>query len=92
MLYKKGNSVLYPNNDNIFEYEFMRYLIIDKTTITLDDSKFLGSEKYIEDKVKSSKTQLEFINLISAPKDWLLSNNFEEVPDDYGMKKKFLKK
>lgn len=34
----------------------------------------------------------EYIQLVSAPKEWLLDNNFEEIPDNYGIKKKFIKK
>lgn len=92
MLYKKGDSVLSINSNNKFGYEYTKYSFIDKNIITLEDSKNLESDKFVEDRMNANRVYSEYIQLVSAPKEWLLDNNFEEIPDSYGIKKKFIKK
>ncbi len=92
MLYKRGNSVLSVNSSNKFGYEYIKYSFVDKNIIALEDFKNLESDKFVEDKVNANRMYLEYIQLVSAPKEWLLDNSFEEVSDNYGVKKKFIKK
>ncbi len=92
MLYKRGDSVLSVNSNNKFGYEYIKYSFVDKNIIALEDFKNLESDKFVEDKVNANRMYLEYIQLVSAPKEWLLDNNFEEIPDNYGIKKKFIKK
>lgn len=92
MLYKKGDSILSINNNNKFGYEYIKYFFVDKNIITLEDSKNLESDKFVEDRMNANGVYSEYIQLVSAPKEWLLDNSFEEVSDNYGVKKKFIKK
>ena len=92
MLYKRGDSVLSVNSNNKFGYEYIKYSFVDKNIIALEDFKNLESDKFVEDKVNANRMYLEYIQLISAPKEWLLDNSFEEISDNYGVKKKFIKK
>ena len=92
MLYKKSDSILSINDNNKFGYEYTKYIIINRNTIALEDSKFLESNEYVKDKINANEYYSESIQLISAPKEWLINNNYEEVEDNYGIKKKFIKK
>lgn len=92
MLYKKGDSILSINSNNKFGYEYIKYFFVDKNIITLEDSKNLESDKFVEDRMNANGVYSEYIQLVSAPKEWLLDNSFEEVSDNYGVKKKFIKK
>ena len=77
MLYKRGDSVLSVNSNNKFGYEYIKYSFVDKNIIALEDFKNLESDKFVEDKVNANRMYLEYIQLVSAPKEWLLDNSFE---------------
>jgi hypothetical protein len=91
MLYKKDRSVIKCNSKDLFIYEATCYRTIDRFTICLEDTIFLQSKEFIKEQNVIQGDLVKSLTLISAPMSWIRGMGYEEVDDNYGIKKKFIK-
>lgn len=92
MYYNKKLNKIIEESKKEFIYEIVIYNI-EKNIFSIFDNKFFSSIKFINDKTiyLKRKGKIIYIELITAPINWIINNGFEEVDPDIFIKKKFKK-